>query len=730
MKLPWDKRSYDATVWAPTMGCIGDVFAYDTETTTETDPNYVKDVVIASTFQGDTVHFIRRQDLHKFWTVHAASKVYMHTAAFDINVTEKTSGFDFHPMIMAGRIVDISILWRLLVLATKGIAMPSGYKLDVMSDKLLHVPLNKDERIRCGFGQFFNGTSVQYQNIPTQHLIYAGQDAIATYELGLMLEDDAARLHAGYPAPLLQPGTPGIPGSPALYGPLSHHVQLRGDIALRRIERYGLGIDAEAVEVAEREVAAAIQVQKNILANFGYIPGRKGVRATYNRIMADIAARRGVAIPRCKKSPHFSQAADDLSIVADDEFVAAFLKYSTFSKLRSTYLAHLRGVGGRVHPHYSLLMVTGRSSCSSPNVQNLPREGKIRGCIVPAPGHVFIGCDYRMLELCTLAQITFNRYGQSRMRDLINQGVDLHVFTAAQILNKDPADITGEERRKAKAVGFGLPGGMGVNGLMSYAATTYDVILSPAEAATWRAQWLSLYPEMDLYLADEGAPAKLVRSMDLADYPAARIPDETIPAMILLRIAGGATATSKGRVFSRQELEWAWRKIAEALADHPKLTRQIAARTGSRDVQQALTPKDSAVTITGRIRAGCTYCEARNTPFQGAAADGAKIALYDLVRAGYRVVTFVHDEVLVEVPEAEDYRPVAEDISRIMIAAMKLICPDVTISTEYAVMRRWDKHAKALYDAAGRLIPYEPEEHVGPPLVKTADSGPDMGRNV
>ncbi len=707
MKIPFGQQVYDARVWSPSVWRIGDVLAYDTETTTETDPNYVKDVVIASAFQGNTVHFIRRQDLHQFWTTHQNCHVFMHTAAFDIAVTEKASGFDFHPMIVAGRIIDVAILWRLTVLATRGIAMSSGYTLAMMSDKLLHVPLNKDDRIRLGFGQFFDGITVHYQRIPTEYLIYAGQDPIATYELGLMLKDDAARLHAGHPAPPLQAGTIGTNGTTAQYGPLSLHVQLRGDIAFRQLERYGLGIDAAAVAVAEREVAAVIQVQKEILSKFGYVPGQKGVRAVYNRIIADIAARRGVTIPCCKKSAQFSQAADALGILADDEFVAAFLKFSKFSKLGSTYLAHLRGEGGRVHPHYSLLMVTGRSSCSSPNVQNLPREGNIRGCIVPAPGHVLIGCDYRMLELCTLAQIAYNRYGQSRMRDLINQGVDLHVFTAAQILNKDPADITSEERRKAKAVGFGIPGGMGVNGLMGYAATVYDVVLSPAEAATWRTQWISLYPEMGQYLADEGAPAKLVRYMDLGDYPAARIPDETIPAMILLRIAGGNMATSRGRVFSRQELDWAWRKIAEALADHPKLTRQIAARMGSRDLQQALTPKDSAATITGRIRAGCTYCKTRNTPFQGAAADGAKLALYDLVHAGYRVVTFVHDEVLVEVPEAEDYRPVADDISRIMIAAMKLICPDVAISTEYAVMRRWDKHAKAVYDAAGRLVPYD-----------------------
>ena len=67
----------------------------------------------------------------------------------------------------------------------------------------------------------------------------------------------------------------------------------------------------------------------------------------------------------------------------------------------------------------------------------------------------------------------------------------------------------------------------------------------------------------------------------------------------------------------------------------PELKRQILDLT---DVQ----------TRTGRIRAACTYTAARNTPFQGLAADGTKIALYRLKEAGYRVSNFIHDEFVIE----------------------------------------------------------------------------------
>ena len=176
----------------------------------------------------------------------------------------------------------------------------------------------------------------------------------------------------------------------------------------------------------------------------------------------------------------------------------------------------------------------------------------------------------------------------------------------------------------------------------------------------------------------------------------------------MLRVAGGHVDSTAGRAYSPQEIDWAWRRIAKAGAGRTKeLAADIAARRGSSDLQDAL-DRARVVTIpTGRVRAGCSYTESCNWPFQALAADGAKLALYRLERAGYRTAAFIHDEVLVEVPEAPDYRDVAEDVSRIMVEAMREVCPDVEIRTECAVMRRWNKHAQATCDEAGRLVPCE-----------------------
>jgi hypothetical protein len=314
-----------------------------------------------------------------------------------------------------------------------------------------------------------------------------------------------------------------------------------------------------------------------------------------------------------------------------------------------------------------------------------------------------------MLELCTLAQIAYTRFGQSVMRDLINQGVDLHRHVASMVLGKPASEVTKADRQKAKAIDFGLPGGMGVGGLRGYARASYGVDLTENEAENWRSAWLALFPEMAGYLEAGDDLTRLGVTLDLDAYPDSYtgFAAETAAAVVL-RVAGGASATSSGRSFGPAEIDWAWAQIADSRAGEIKaLSADIRARKGSRDLQRAVIPGRTISIPTGRIRANCTYTESRNWPFQALAADGAKLALYSLIRAGYRVVAFIHDEVLVEVPEAADYRADADAISNIMVAAMRRVCPDVEIRSEYAVMRRWRKDAKAVYNEHGWLIPYE-----------------------
>ena len=83
-----------------------------------------------------------------------------------------------------------------------------------------------------------------------------------------------------------------------------------------------------------------------------------------------------------------------------------------------------------------------------------------------------------------------------------------------------------------------------------------------------------------------------------------------------------------------------------------------------------------------------TFCSQHNTIFQGLAADGAKLAMWKLWRNGYRIVNFIHDEFLIELPIQDDYTEPAEEIKRLMIEGMREVVPDVRIGVEYTVTPR------------------------------------------
>jgi hypothetical protein len=100
-------------------------------------------------------------------------------------------------------------------------------------------------------------------------------------------------------------------------------------------------------------------------------------------------------------------------------------------------------------------------------------------------------------------------------------------------------------------------------------------------------------------------------------------------------------------------------------------------------------------TTTGRIRGSVRFTQSKNSPFQGLAADGAALALFALIRAGVRVVAFVHDEILAEVPAEDGSVALAavQQIEQIMVREMARVCGDITPSVESAVMDRWTKGA-------------------------------------
>jgi len=149
-------------------------------------------------------------------------------------------------------------------------------------------------------------------------------------------------------------------------------------------------------------------------------------------------------------------------IYPDQDFLKALLKVRTLDKQIDTYVAGIRNVkcnDGRVRASFKLHGTeTGRLSCSDPNMQNIPRDAKIKNIFKAAPGKILVNLDYSQAELRVLAYLTQDPW----LMDIFIKGQDLHNMVSISIFGEG---FTKEQRMQAKAVNFGITYGRGAGSL-------------------------------------------------------------------------------------------------------------------------------------------------------------------------------------------------------------------------------------------------------------------------
>ena len=189
--------------------------------------------------------------------------------------------------------------------------------------------------------------------------------------------------------------------------------------------------------------------------------------------------------------------------------LVALAEAAEASKLQSAFLPALkRGAAHPISPRYTVILRSDRVSCSDPNVQQLPRSGGVRECFVPYPGNVFVSVDYAGAELVCLAEVLLRLFGKSSMADAIRAGQDLHLNTASMLLARSYEQTVADykagdkdaagARQLAKALNFGIPGGLAPKTLQRY-LLGYGITTTLEQATDYRNRWLTLYPEMDRY---------------------------------------------------------------------------------------------------------------------------------------------------------------------------------------------------------------------------------------
>ncbi|MBB6600390.1 DNA polymerase I [Luteimonas sp. MC1825] len=215
-------------------------------------------------------------------------------------------------------------------------------------------------------------------------------------------------------------------------------------------------------------------------------------------------------LPTLVKTPKGQPSANEeaLEAIADlHELPRVILDYRSLAKLRGTYTDKLPDMvnpdTGRLHTCYQQAgAATGRLASSDPNLQNIPirtEDGRrIRTAFIAPPGRKLVACDYSQIELRIMAHLSED----AGLVAAFEAGADIHRATAAEVFGRTLEEVTGDERRAAKAINFGLMYGMGAFGLAR------NLGIPRGEAQDYIALYFSRYPGVRDFMERTRAQAR------------------------------------------------------------------------------------------------------------------------------------------------------------------------------------------------------------------------------
>ncbi|MCL6595277.1 MAG: bifunctional 3'-5' exonuclease/DNA polymerase [Firmicutes bacterium] len=364
-------------------------------------------------------------------------------------------------------------------------------------------------------GRGVGGATALFDTMLASQLLAAGEEgvshslrAVCRRHLGLALDkreqagdwsgeiSPAQRDYAALDVALLVPLAAALENELAKQGMArAAAIEMEALPAVAALEGAGMAVDAEALGrtlaqgTAEREAAAARarallpprpRLQSHLLPEPLALASAAEVTASLRALGVEVGDLREETLARWGDRPE----------------VAAYLAWRRLDK-RVAFLDGLAryavadGRWARVYPEYwQIGASSGRMSCSSPNLQQVPRDAEVRRLFAPPPGRALVIADYSQVELRIVAALS----GDERMREAFGRGEDLHRVTAALLAGKAAGDVSREERQAAKAANFGLVYSMGARGLMEYARQGYGVDMGLEEAQRVRERFFAAYP--------------------------------------------------------------------------------------------------------------------------------------------------------------------------------------------------------------------------------------------
>ncbi len=267
---------------------------------------------------------------------------------------------------------------------------------------------------------------------------------------------------------------------------------------LERMEATGIAVDLDVLAALSKEMDGLLEEERRAIHALAGGPFNVDSPKQLREVLfGTLALRPG---KKTAKSGEFSTDAATLEDLAGQHEIAKrLLSYRELAKLKGTYVATLPQLvnpdTGRVHTSYHPTgAATGRLSSSDPNLQNIPARSqvglRIRSAFVPESGFAFLASDYSQVELRVLAHLC----GDPELQAAFRAGEDIHRVTAAKVFGVDPADVSGDMRRRAKAVNFGILYGM------SEARLARDQGMSRQEARDFIAAYFERFRSVKAYI--------------------------------------------------------------------------------------------------------------------------------------------------------------------------------------------------------------------------------------
>ncbi|ENM5927517.1 DNA polymerase I [Vibrio mimicus] len=268
---------------------------------------------------------------------------------------------------------------------------------------------------------------------------------------------------------------------------------------LSRIERTGVMIDDMLLSAQSQEIALRLDELEKKAYELAGQPFNLSSPKQLQTILFE-----QMKLPVLQKTPSGTPSTNEevlQELALDYPLPKVLIEYRGLAKLKSTYTDKLPKMinpnTGRVHTSYhQAVTATGRLSSTDPNLQNIPvrnEEGRrIRQAFVAPHGWKIMAVDYSQIELRIMAHLS----GDQALLDAFREGKDIHAATAAEIIGVPIEQVSSEQRRRAKAVNFGLIYGMSAFGLAK------QLGIPRGEAQEYMDKYFERYPGVMQYMED------------------------------------------------------------------------------------------------------------------------------------------------------------------------------------------------------------------------------------